>query len=179
MQTNFIKRILEKHKLCCYTFAVPKHSVMKNLFYLFFAAGAFCSCSNTDASGHQSSADSAKQAQRLDAVQDTSNFTTIQWIDSTYQDIGKVKKGQVAEVSWRLKNVGDKPLVIAQVSPGCGCTVAEKPEEPIMPGGEGTIRAKFSSSGQNEGEHRKYLSVTANTKNTTNYQLTFRTEVTN
>ena len=149
---------------------------MKNFFLLCLAVGALVSCSNSDASG---SAASGKPAQRADAVYDTANYTTLQWIDSTYQDIGKVKKGQVAEVSWRLKNVGDKPLVIAQVTPGCGCTVAEKPEEPIMPGGEATIRAKFSSSGQHEGEHRKSLSVTANTKNTTNYQLSFRTEVTN
>jgi hypothetical protein len=115
----------------------------------------------------------------MNAVNDSANYTTVQWIDSTYQDIGKVKQGQVAEVSWRLKNTGTKPLVIAQVLPGCGCTVAEKPEEPIMPGGESVIRAKFNSSGQHEGEHRKYLSVVANTKETTNYQLQFRAEVTN
>jgi hypothetical protein len=113
----------------------------------------------------------------MNAVGDSANYTSLQWIDSTYQDIGKVKQGQVAEVSWRLKNVGDKPLVIAQVMPGCGCTVADKPEEPIMPGGESVIRAKFNSSGQHEGEHRKNLSVMANTKNATNYQLQFRAEV--
>lgn len=152
---------------------------MNNFFILLVVAGAFASCTGTDASAPKNGEDSAAQAQRLNAVNDTATYTSLQWLDSTYQDIGKVKKGQVAEVSWRLKNVGPKPLVIAQVSPGCGCTVADKPEEPIMPGGESIIRAKFNSSGQHEGEHRKYLSVTANTKNTTNYQLTFRAEVTN
>lgn len=152
---------------------------MKYLFIIVIAAGFFASCTGTDASANSKGQDSALQAQRLNAVNDTASYTALQWMDSTYQDIGKVKKGQVAEVSWRLKNTGNKPLIIAQVTPGCGCTVAEKPEEPIMPGGEGVIRAKFSSSGQSEGEHRKYLSVTANTQNTTNYQLTFRAEVTN
>ncbi|HUQ97575.1 MAG TPA: DUF1573 domain-containing protein [Chitinophagaceae bacterium] len=152
---------------------------MNYFFMLLLAAGALSSCGNTDASASKPGADSAALAASLNAVNDTATYTSITWIDSTYQDIGPVKKGQVAEVSWRLKNSGTKPLVIAQVSPGCGCTVAEKPEEPIMPGGEGTIRAKFNSSGQNEGEHRKYLSVTANTKGTTNYQLTFRVQVTN
>lgn len=162
----------------CYICGANRN-VMKHFLIPFIAAGLLASCSGTDASSHQSSEDSAKQAQRLNSVSDTANYTALQWLDSTYQDIGKVKKGQVAEVSWRLKNVGDKPLVIAQVAPGCGCTVADKPEEPIMPGGESIIRAKFNSSGQHEGEHRKYLSVTANTKNTTAYQLSFRTEVTN
>jgi hypothetical protein len=151
---------------------------MKYIFILFIVAGSLASCMGTDASSHLSKEDSLKHAQQMNAVSDTANYTTLQWVDSTYQNIGKVKKGQVAEVSWRLKNVGDKPLVIAQVSPGCGCTVADKPEEPIMPGGESVIRAKFNSSGQHAGEHQKYLSVTANTKNTTNYQLTFRVDVT-
>lgn len=114
----------------------------------------------------------------MSTLSDPANRTEIQWQDSTFQDIGKVKQGQVAEVSWRLKNVGTKPLVIAQVTPGCGCTVAEKPEEPIMPGGESVIRAKFNSSGQHAGEHRKYLVVMANTKSATEHQLQFRAEVT-
>lgn len=153
-------------------------SIMKYFFILLAAANVLFSCAGADASGQHAGGDSAKRAQRMTAVSDTANYTSVQWVDSTYQNIGKVKKGQVAEVSWRLKNVGDKPLIIAQVSPGCGCTVADKPEEPIMPGGESVIKAKFNSSGQHEGEHVKYLSVTANTKNTTNYQLQFRVEVT-
>src|SRR6476620_4790647 len=142
---------------------------MKYFFILSIAACVLVSCSGTDSSGNQSKADSAKHAQAMNAVSDTANYTTLQWVDSTYQDIGKVKKGQVAEVSWRLKNTGTKPLVIAQVTPGCGCTVADKPEEPIMPGGESVIKAKFNSAGQSAGEHRKYISVLANTKDATNY----------
>lgn len=151
---------------------------MKQLFVLLLLAIVLFSCGSSDTSAGNSRDDSAKREQRLNAINDTANYTSIQWLDSTYQDIGKVKKGQVAEVSWRLKNVGNKPLVIAQVTPGCGCTVADKPEEPIMPGGESVIRAKFNSTGQHTGENRKYLSVTANTKNTTSYQLQFRVEVT-
>src|SRR4051812_9415860 len=132
---------------------------MKYFLILAFTARVLASCGSTDASGNHSKDDSVKHAQAMNAVSDTANYTTMQWIDSTYQDLGKVKKGQVAEVTWRLKNVGNKPLIIANVTPGCGCTVAEKPEEPIMPGGESVIRAKFNSSGQSAGEHRKYISV--------------------
>ena len=151
---------------------------MKYFLILSITASVFVSCSGTDASGSHSKNDSLHRAQAHQAIDDTANYTAIHWIDSTYQDLGKVKKGQVAEVSWRLKNVGDKPLVIAQVTPGCGCTVADKPEEPIMPGGESVIRAKFNSNGQSAGEHRKYVSVVANTKNGTSQQLEFRVDVT-
>jgi hypothetical protein len=151
---------------------------MKYIFIGLIAGMGLVSCTGTDASSSHNGQDSAAHAQRLQAAGDTANFTSLQWLDSTYQDLGKIKQGQVAEVSWRLKNAGDKPLVIAQVAPGCGCTVAEKPQEPILPGGQSIIRAKFNSSSQHVGEHRKYLSVTANTKNTTNYQLSFRADVT-
>lgn len=152
--------------------------VMKYFLTALLAAGVFSSCTDTDASTTAGATNPAAPAQRLNAATDTANFTAIQWLDSTYRDLGKVKQGQEAEVSWRLKNAGDKSLVIAQVTPGCGCTVAEKPEEPIMPGGESVIKGKFNSSGQHAGEHRKQLSVVANTKATTQHQLTFRVEVT-
>ncbi len=151
---------------------------MKRLFLFFGAAAWLASCGNTDASGKMTQGDSATQQARLNAIDDTASYTSIQWLDSVHQNIGNVKTGQVAEIAWHLKNTGDKPLVIARVSPGCGCTVADKPEEPIMPGGESVIRAKFNSAGQHEGEHLKYISVSANTKNTTSYQLSFKVTVT-
>src|SRR5687768_15114344 len=62
------------------------------------------------------------------ALQDSANFTTIAWLDSTYQDLGKVEEGQVVDVTFRFKNTGDKPLIIADVSVSCGCTtIPEKP----------------------------------------------------
>lgn len=151
---------------------------MRYVLTTLIAAGVFVSCADTDATAAHTGSDSAKHAQRLNAVADTANFTSIQWLDSTYRDLGKVKQGQVAEVSWRLKNAGDKPLVISKVAPSCGCTVAEEPKEPIMPGGESVIKGKFNSSGQHAGEHRKQLAVIANTKTTTQHLLIFRAEVT-
>ena len=38
---------------------------------------------------------------------DSTKFTTIQWIDST-RDYGKIKEGQMLDVSFRFKNTGDK-----------------------------------------------------------------------
>jgi hypothetical protein len=89
-------------------------------------------------------------------------FTTIEWIDSTFHDVGKIKQGETLEIPFRFKNTGTKPLVIEDVHAGCGCTVAEKPTEPIAPGEEGIIKAKFSSSGMSGLQH-KGLTVTANT----------------
>jgi hypothetical protein len=98
----------------------------------------------------------------LNAALDSTNFTQVQWIDSVHQQLGDVKEGSVVEVSWRFKNAGTKPLIISNVNASCGCTVAEKPEEPILPGGEGVIKAKFDSK-ERMGMQRKDVYVLSNT----------------
>lgn len=112
------------------------------------------------------------------AVADTKDSTTIQWIDSIQQNLGKVNKGQVAEITWRFKNTGDKPLIVSDVKAGCGCTVADKPKEPIPPGGEGFIKANFDSKSQAPGNYNKTVSVYANTKSAREHVLVFSAEVT-
>lgn len=150
---------------------------MKQLFILLTGATLLYACNSNDANSTEASKkDSLEHARILDAVNDTANFTSIQWLDSTTQDLGKVKEGQVVEVSWKFKNAGNKPLIITNASASCGCTVAEKPEAPIAPGDEGTIKAKFDSKGR-EGTQHKDVYVTANTTNGTNHQLSFAVEV--
>jgi hypothetical protein len=101
--------------------------------------------------------------------------TTIQWLDSTFVDLGKKPEGKEIEISFRFKNTGNKPLVIQSVSASCGCTVPEKPEKPFAPGEEGVIKAKFNGIGN--GEVRKDVHVTANTNPSAAHTLTFRTEL--
>ena len=150
---------------------------MKYLFLTLIASSLFFSCANNEAATTgQSNSDSAKQTQTMDAITDSSNYTSVQWIDSIHQELGKVQEGQVVEISWRFKNTGNKPLIITSTSASCGCTVAEKPEEPIAPGNEGIIKAKFDSNGR-EGMQRKEVFVTANTNNNTNHQLSFSLQV--
>jgi hypothetical protein len=108
---------------------------------------------------------------------DSANFTSIEWLDSTNTDLGKVKEGAIVEVSYRFKNSGNKTLIIEDVSAGCGCTVPEKPEKPIAPGEEGVIRAKFDSKGR-AGTNNKYVTVTANTSPSKQQILQFTVNVT-
>jgi hypothetical protein len=111
------------------------------------------------------------------ALEDSANFTTIYWLDSSFQDLGKVEEGQVVEVAFRFKNSGDKPLIIVNVSAGCGCTtISEKPETPLAPGQNGIIKAKFDSKNM-AGERRKEVFVSSNTKGKTSHILIFRVEV--
>ena len=104
------------------------------------------------------------------AVVDSANFTSIQWIDST-KSMGTIKEGDILKINYRFKNTGSKPLIIEKVQPGCGCTIADYPKEPIGPGQEGEVKAEFDSHAK-EGFQKKNISVFANTA-THSYTLFF------
>jgi hypothetical protein len=103
---------------------------------------------------------------------DSSQFTKITWLDSTTRDFGSIPEGQKLEVTYRFLNSGSKPLIIARVQPSCGCTVAEQPNEPIMPGKEGVIKASFNSDGRVGVNHKK-IYVYANTKGSQSNEIEF------
>ena len=146
---------------------------MKKILFVLFAAGIFA-CQTAD----EKTVNALTQEQKDKAARDSANFTSIEWLDSTFRDLGKVKEGQVVEVSYRFRNSGEKNLVIANVSASCGCTVPEKPEKPYAPGEEGVIRAKFDSKGRPAGETRKDVYVTANTTPESAIRLSFKVKIT-
>jgi hypothetical protein len=146
---------------------------MKNLVIILASAISLSACSSAD---EKTTPTPLTEEQKTAATTDSANFTTIQWLDSTYTDLGKVKEGQVVEISYRFRNSGNKNLIITDVKAQCGCTIPEKPEEPIAPGEEGIIKAKFDSKNR-KGENRKDVFVHANTI-PREMTLTFRVEVT-
>ncbi|HTQ26877.1 MAG TPA: DUF1573 domain-containing protein [Puia sp.] len=107
---------------------------------------------------------------------DSSQLTSIEWLDSSDRDFGKIAEGQKLEVSFRFRNSGDKPLIIQRVQPSCGCTIAEQPTEPVLPGAEGVIKAAFNSE-NHVGINHKSLYVFANTKRSQSHELRFDVEV--
>ena len=132
--------------------------------------GLIAACNQNDAKPTASAATDA--AAPVASVVDSSKFTTLQWIDSTQQDLGTISEGQTPEITWRFKNTGNQPLIIENAAGTCGCTVAEKPEKPLMPGEEGFIKAKFNSEGR-VGPNNKQVAVTANTRDNKEHVLQF------
>ena len=138
---------------------------------------AACNTNNANTNvGTETTATTTETAPATAAAPDAANETSIQWLDSTHQELGRINEGQVVEISWRFKNTGTKPLVISNVSASCGCTVPDKPEKPIAPGGEEVIRARFDSKDR-VGPQRKDVYVEANTSGNRSSQLSFALEV--
>ena len=146
---------------------------MKKIFFILVITG-LVACQAADEKAEKK----LTPQEKANAERDSANYTTIEWIDSTVKDLGKIKQGAVVEVNYRFKNRGDKNLIFTNVHASCGCTVPEKPEKPFAPGEEGVIKAKFDSRGKRIGETRNTVYVTANTKPDISMQLSFRVEIT-
>jgi hypothetical protein len=138
--------------------------MMRIAVLVFFMGSFLVSCRDNDSKINGSTS--------MQIPKDSSLFTKITWLDSTERDFGTIPEGQKLEVTYRFLNAGNKPLIIARVQPSCGCTVAEQPEEPILPGKEGVIKASFNSEGRVGINHKK-LYVIANTPGTQSNEVQF------
>lgn len=136
---------------------------MNKLAVIIFIFISFTSCQN-------------QQGKIGIAANDTSNYTTISWLDSL-KNIGLVSAGTKQTISFKFKNTGKKPLFIIAARPGCGCTVADYPKEAIAPGADGAITAEYNVGKEAQGPFRKSISVTANTKGKANHDIFFYGEI--
>ena len=141
---------------------------MRNTILALFVASFLFSCRENDSK--------LKVFSSMQLPKDSALFTKITWLDSTSRDYGTIPEGQKLEVAYRFLNSGDKPLIIARVQPSCGCTIAEQPDEPILPGKEGVIKASFNSEGRIGINHKK-LYVFANTKGSQSNEVQFNVVV--
>jgi hypothetical protein len=78
-------------------------------------------------------------------------------------DAGTVVKGEIISGTFTVENTGKFPLVIADVKGSCTCTVAQKPEDPIMPGQKGIIKADVDTERTSTGAIAKSVRIVANT----------------
>ena len=84
-------------------------------------------------------------------------------IDKVFE-AGERVKGEVVEAVFNIENTGRYPLVFGEIKGSCSCTVAEKPEAPIMPGEKGLITAKVNTEKfRNNTEVSKTITLMANT----------------
>ncbi len=102
-------------------------------------------------------ADDAARLTEL-AIKDS---TEVQLIDSVF-NFGTINEGDKVEHSFKFINTGKKALVIGNATASCGCTVPEKPQQPVKPGETGIIKVVFNSQGK-QGHQEKIITVTANT----------------
>lgn len=92
-------------------------------------------------------------------------YTAIEY-EAVY-DAGTVAKGEIVKAKIALKNVGEYPLVIANVKPACSCTVPSFDADPVSPGETAYINAEVDTDKTGKGMINKPITITANTRPST------------
>jgi len=75
-------------------------------------------------------------------------------------DYGEIEKGSDGLRIFEFTNTGNAPLIIKDVKSSCGCTVPEKPKDPIEAGATGVIKVKYDT--KRIGKIRKTVTVYSN-----------------
>lgn len=92
---------------------------------------------------------------------DRSQGPVVTW-NTDSVDLGILAAGEVAKATYTFQNTGASPLVLTQVLPSCGCTVASDwPTSPIPAGGEGSITLEFDA-GDRSGTISENATVVSN-----------------
>ncbi len=75
-------------------------------------------------------------------------FSSAQTItfEKTTIDYGTVKANSDGNKVFTFTNTGDKPLIISNVQPGCGCTASDWTKEPILPGKKGEVKVHYNTA---------------------------------
>ncbi|WP_335967138.1 DUF1573 domain-containing protein [Galbibacter sp. PAP.153] len=133
---------------------------MKKVFLVLTLAAAvsFTSCKDNSAANKVKSENVAKAEQRDEAAKKLPVMT----FEETEYDFGNIPQGQSVEKVFKFKNTGDAPLIVTSAKSSCGCTIPQKPEEPVAPGETGEILVKYNGSGRNQ--VTKTVTITANTE---------------
>lgn len=61
-------------------------------------------------------------------------------------DFGKIKYNVPAIFYFEIKNITDKPIVVESATGSCGCTVPEKPDQPIEPGKTAKMKVQYAAN---------------------------------
>jgi len=80
-------------------------------------------------------------------------------------DYGTIEVGSPGKSIFRFTNTMKKPLVVSNVKPSCGCTVANWTKTPVLPGKTGVITLHYNT--KIPGSFNKTITVSSNAPNAT------------
>ena len=82
-------------------------------------------------------------------------------------DFGKIPQGTPVTTVFKFTNVGQEPLILSDVKPTCGCTIAHYTTTPVKSGDEGEITITYNAAAAYP--FNKTIVVTSNAKTPQKY----------
>jgi len=83
----------------------------------------------------------------------------VKW-KSDMIELGDIPQNKPKPIEFEFVNTGKTDIVITNVQPTCGCTVADYTKTPIKPGEKGKVNATFNAA--TKGAFSKTIKVTTN-----------------
>jgi len=80
-------------------------------------------------------------------------------------DFGKIPQGTPVTTIFEFTNVGTEPLILTNVQPTCGCTIADYTKTPVKAGEKGQIKITYNAAAAYP--FNKGITVTSNAKTPT------------
>ncbi len=132
---------------------------MKKLLFAAVAAALLMACNNTT---NKEGASNDSLGNDVESVHTLGNGRIV--FEQTEFDFGSIKEGEVVEHTFKFKNEGTEPVILAQVTATCGCTTPDYTKDPILPGKEGEVKVSFNSAGH-PGVQQKFVTISSNAEN--------------
>ena len=82
-------------------------------------------------------------------------------------DFGKIPQGTPVTTVFEFTNIGKEPLILTDVKPTCGCTIADYTKTPVKSGEKGLIKITYNAAAA--APFNKTIVVTSNAKTPTKY----------
>lgn len=67
-------------------------------------------------------------------------------VNAETHNFGKIKQNVPVTYFFEITNTSDKPIVIESATASCGCTVPEKPAQPIAPGKTDKVKVVYNAA---------------------------------
>jgi hypothetical protein len=99
----------------------------------------------------------------LSAQNSKNNTKDMVVFSALIYDYGKIDVGSPGKCEFKFTNRMKTPLVITNVKPSCGCTIADWSKVPILPGKTGVIKLSYNT--KIPGTFSKTIMVSSNAKN--------------
>jgi hypothetical protein len=82
-------------------------------------------------------------------------------------DFGKIPQGTPVTTVFTFTNIGQEPLILTEVKPTCGCTIADYTKTPVKSGDSGKITITYNAA--YAAPFSKTIVVTSNAKTPQKY----------
>ncbi|RKR83659.1 uncharacterized protein DUF1573 [Mucilaginibacter gracilis] len=94
----------------------------------------------------------------------TDNKAEFKFVEEKH-DFGKIPQGKPVTTEFTFTNIGEEPLILSNVQPTCGCTIADFTKTPVLKGAKGVIKITYNAAVASV--FSKTIVVTSNAKTPT------------